>query len=50
MKTSIDFLVNNIEFEVQDQDLSYSLEKMPTLPKSGFVMSNIKRKTPIGRE
>jgi fatty-acid peroxygenase len=50
MKTSIDFLVNNIEFEVQDQDLSYSLEKMPTLPKSGFVMSNIKRKTPISRE
>jgi len=50
MKTSIDFLVNNIEFEVQDQDLSYSLVKMPTLPKSGFVMSNIKRKTLNGRK
>jgi fatty-acid peroxygenase len=44
MKASLDFLVNKIEFEVPDQDLSYSLVKMPTLPESGFVMSNIKRK------
>ncbi len=44
MKTSLDFLVNKIEFEVPDQDLSYSLTRIPTLPKSGFVMSNIRRK------
>jgi fatty-acid peroxygenase len=44
MKASLDFLVNKIELEVPDQDLSYSLVKMPTLPESGFVMSNIKRK------
>lgn len=44
MKASLDFLVNKIEFEVPDQDLSYSLVKMPTLPESEFVMSNIKRK------
>lgn len=44
MKTSLDFLVNKIEFEVPEQDLSYSLAKMPTLPESGFVMSNIRRK------
>jgi fatty-acid peroxygenase len=44
MKASLDFLVNKIEFEVPDQDLSYSLVKMPTLPESGFVMSNIRRK------
>lgn len=43
MKASLDFLVNKIEFEVPDQDLSYSLEKMPTLPESGFEMSNIRR-------
>jgi fatty-acid peroxygenase len=42
MKASLDFLVNKIEFEVPDQDLSFSLVKMPTLPESGFVMSNIK--------
>jgi fatty-acid peroxygenase len=44
MKASLDFLVNKIEFEVPKQDLSYSLVKMPTLPESGFVMSNIRRK------
>lgn len=43
MKASLDFLVNKIEFEVPDQDLSYSLEKMPTLPESGFEMSKIRR-------
>lgn len=44
MKTSLDFLVNNIQYEVPHQDLSYSLIRMPTLPESGFVMRNIKRK------
>lgn len=44
MKASLDFLVNKIEFEVPNQDLSYSLVKMPTLPESGFVMSHIRRK------
>lgn len=44
MKTSLDFLVNKIEYEVPHQDLSYSLIRMPTLPESGFVMRNIKRK------
>ncbi|WP_217645007.1 cytochrome P450 [Thermoflavimicrobium dichotomicum] len=44
MKASLDFLVNKIEFEVPDQDLNYSLAKMPTLPESGFVMCNIRRK------
>lgn len=44
MKTTLNFLINKIEFEVPDQDLSYSLSKMPTLPKSGFILKNIKRK------
>lgn len=44
MKGSLDFLVNKIEFQVPKQDLSYSLIKIPTLPKSGFIMTNIKRK------
>lgn len=44
MKSSLDFLVNKIEYEVPDQDLSYSLVRIPTLPESGFIMSNIKRK------
>lgn len=44
MKGSLDFLGNKIEFQVPKQDLSYSLIKIPTLPKSGFIMTNIKRK------
>lgn len=44
MKTSLDFLVNHIEFEVPHQDLTFSLAKMPTRPESGFIMTNIKRK------
>ncbi|WLD93871.1 cytochrome P450 [Alkalihalobacillus sp. AL-G] len=44
MKASIDFLINKVSFEVPEQDLSYSLVKMPNLPESGFVMKNIRRK------
>lgn len=38
----LDFLINYIEFDVKDQDLSYSLSQIPTLPRSGFIMSNIR--------
>jgi len=42
IKAGLDFLVNKIEFEVPEQDLSYSLAKMPTLPESGFLIGNIR--------
>ncbi len=44
METSLHFLLHAFEYDVPKQDLSYSLAKMPTLPCSGFIMSNIKRK------
>ncbi len=45
MKASLDFLVNEIDYSVpENQDLSFSLSRMPTFPESGFIMSNIKRK------
>ena len=44
MKTSMDFLVNKIEYTVPNQDLSYSLNRFPTLPKSGFIIDNIRQK------
>ncbi|HET7627147.1 MAG TPA: cytochrome P450 [Bacillales bacterium] len=44
MKASVDFLVNEIEYEVPEQDLSYSLQRIPSLPKSGVVMKNVSRK------
>lgn len=44
MKASLDFLVNKVEFDVPDQDLSYSLSRMPSLPESGFVIENVRSK------
>lgn len=44
MKATLDFLVNKIEYDVPEQDVSFSLVKMPTLPASGFIMSHIRRK------
>lgn len=43
MKASLDFLVNKISYDVPEQDFSFSLNRMPTYPESGFVMSNIRR-------
>ncbi|OZS78673.1 cytochrome P450 [Tetzosporium hominis] len=44
MKATLEFLTIKIEFDVPNQDLSYSLVKMPTLPVSGFEMRNIRWK------
>ncbi|UFT99640.1 cytochrome P450 [Radiobacillus kanasensis] len=44
IKSTIDFLVNKIEFDVPEQDLDFSMVKMPTLPASGFMMTNVRRK------
>jgi fatty-acid peroxygenase len=41
MKVTLDFLVNKIQYKVPAQDLSYSMARIPTLPKSGFIMSNV---------
>lgn len=43
MKSSLEFLVKNLEYSIPEQDLSYSLWRMPTLPRSKFIMSDIKR-------
>lgn len=43
LKISMHYLATKLEYQVPTQDLSYSLSKMPTLPSSGFIMSNIKR-------
>lgn len=42
MKESVDFLVNDIEYTVPNQNLNFSLSRIPTLPESGFIMANIK--------
>lgn len=42
MKASLDFLLNHISYEIPKQDLSYSLTKIPSLPRSGFLICNIR--------
>ncbi|MGG1243246.1 cytochrome P450 [Bacillus cabrialesii] len=44
MKASLDFLVNQIGYDVPEQSLHYSLARMPSMPESGFVISGISRK------
>lgn len=44
MKTSVDFLVNKMEYKLPDQDFGFPLNKIPTLPESRFVLTNVKRK------
>ncbi|MCC9165615.1 cytochrome P450 [Pontibacter harenae] len=41
IKQAVTFLANCMEYDVPAQDLSYSLVRMPTYPKSGFVMRNV---------
>ena len=40
--TDIAAKLAQLEFEVPDQDFSISMSRMPTLPKSGFVMRRVR--------
>ncbi|GGF25586.1 fatty-acid peroxygenase [Halobacillus andaensis] len=44
IKSSMRFLTNDLEYDVPSQDLSYSLTRMPSLPKSGVVLTNVRIK------
>ncbi len=44
MKISLDYFVNQMEFEVPTQDLSYSLVSIPSIPNSNIILKNIKSK------
>ena len=41
LKVSMDFLANHMHYRVPVQNFSYSLRRMPTLPKSRFIIRNI---------
>ncbi|SIQ96157.1 cytochrome P450 [Pontibacter lucknowensis] len=43
MKQALGFLVNHISYEVPPQNLYYKLDRMPTYPQSGVIISNIRR-------
>jgi fatty-acid peroxygenase len=44
MKVSLDYLVNRMDYEIPDQDLSFSMVTMPSIPHSKVVIKNVKRR------
>ncbi len=42
LQTTVDFLVKDIDYEVPEQDLAISKTRIPTYPKSGFIIQNVK--------
>jgi fatty-acid peroxygenase len=43
VKTAMNFLARAVEYAVPKQDLSVSLRRIPAIPKSRFVIENVKR-------
>ncbi|WP_224996041.1 cytochrome P450 [Cesiribacter sp. SM1] len=41
MKQGINHLANRIKYEVPEQDLGFSLVRMPTIPRSRFIIKNV---------
>ncbi|MCC5895302.1 MAG: cytochrome P450 [Alkalibacterium sp.] len=41
MEIVTDYLINKVSYSVPDQDLAYSMVKVPTIPKSGMILENI---------
>lgn len=44
MKVSVHFLVKRLSYRVPEQDISFSMTSMPSMPKSGFVIREIQLK------
>lgn len=43
MKISLDYLVNRMEFKVPQQDLSFEMDDIPSIPKSKIILEQITR-------
>jgi len=44
IEVSLNFLVNHLDYQLPEQDFSYSMVSMPSIPKSGIIMKNIQVK------
>lgn len=44
MKESLDYLANQITYDIPEQDFSYSFSDMPSLPHSNIVLKNVRSK------
>lgn len=42
MKVTAELLANEIDYDLPEQDLSYSMVEMPTKPKSGILLKNVR--------
>lgn len=42
MKVTLNFITQDLQYDVPPQNLGISLSKMPTAPKSGFIISKVK--------
>jgi len=46
LKQAMHFLARRLRYDVPPQDLSYDLTRMPTMPRSGFIMRNVRLLAP----
>lgn len=44
MKVSLDYLVNQMDYEVPDQDLSFSMVNIPSIPHSKVLIKNVRQR------
>lgn len=44
MKVSLQYLANKLAYDLPNQDLSYSMVSIPSLPHSKVIMANVKSK------
>ncbi len=44
IRESLDFLLNGMEYVVPNQDLSYSMVRIPSIPRSKIILQKVKRK------
>lgn len=44
MKVSLDYLASRMSYEIPDQDLSFSMVSMPSIPHSKVVIEEVKRR------
>lgn len=47
MKACLKFLVSKMEYTVPKQDLTISLTRMPSIPESGVILTNLRRKEQV---
>lgn len=50
LEESVDFLINRLQYTLPEQDLSYHLNDIPSLPRSRIWMTNIRQRASLNDE